>query len=70
MKKINNGKKEVETSAKRVDRLYDFLLDNPDSHKEIKQSIKELEDVLAPIHDRLVKEGKVKIVDGKIIFLK
>jgi hypothetical protein len=37
--------------------------------EEALKNINELGDVLRQIHNRLVKEGKVKVVDGKIIFV-
>ena len=33
------------------------------------ESLREYGEVLRDIHNRLVKEGKVKVIDGKIIFL-
>ncbi|HEY4515882.1 MAG TPA: hypothetical protein VJH67_01690 [Candidatus Paceibacterota bacterium] len=33
------------------------------------ESLREYGEALRDIHNRLVKEGKVKVVDGKIIFL-
>lgn len=37
--------------------------------REALKNINELGDVLRQIHYRLVKEGKVKVVDGKIVFV-
>jgi hypothetical protein len=36
--------------------------------KEAIENITELGDVLRQIRNRLIKEGKVKVVDGKTIF--
>ena len=37
--------------------------------EEALKNINELGDVLRQVHNRLVKEGKVKVIDGKIIFV-
>ena len=37
--------------------------------EEIKQSYTELSEALREIYNRLVKDGKVKVVDGKVYFL-
>jgi hypothetical protein len=37
--------------------------------EEALKNINDLGDVLRQIHYRLIKEGKVKIVDGKIVFV-
>jgi hypothetical protein len=37
--------------------------------EEALKNINELGDVLREIHNRLIKEGKIKIIDGKIIFV-
>jgi hypothetical protein len=37
--------------------------------EEALKNINELGDVLRQIHNRLLKEGKVKVIDGKIIFV-
>lgn len=38
--------------------------------EETIQSLLELGAELRKVHDRLVREGKVKVVDGKPVFLK
>ena len=38
--------------------------------EETIQSLIEYGEVLRVIHNRLVKEGQVKVVNGKVIFLK
>jgi hypothetical protein len=37
--------------------------------EEALKNINELGDVLRQVHNRLLKEGKVKVVDGKIVFV-
>lgn len=37
--------------------------------EEALKNINELGDVLRQVHNRLVKEGKIKIIDGKIVFV-
>jgi hypothetical protein len=37
--------------------------------EEALKNINELGDVLREIRNRLIKEGKIKIIDGKIIFV-
>lgn len=37
--------------------------------EEALKNINELGDVLRRVHNRLVKEGKIKVVDGKSVFL-
>lgn len=37
--------------------------------EEALNNINELGDVLRQVHNRLVTEGKVKVIDGKIIFV-
>ena len=38
--------------------------------EETMQSLRELGEVIRPILHRLIEEGKAKVVDGKVIFLK
>lgn len=44
-------------------------LENKPSEEMI-QSVMSLAEELLKIHKRMVAEGKVKVVDGKIVFLK
>ena len=37
--------------------------------EEALKNINELGDVLRQVHNRLVTEGKVKVIDGKIVFV-
>jgi hypothetical protein len=43
--------------------------ENEPLSEEALENINELGDVLRQIHNRLLKEGKVKVVNGKCIFL-
>jgi len=43
--------------------------ENEPLSEEALENINELGDVLRQIHNRLVKEGKIKVVGGKSIFL-